>query len=51
MKKLKRSLLTEEAYWVYECPNCGEYDEIYDDPKYTDEIFCQHCGERIKIIE
>ena len=42
---IKRSDITEESHWIWECPYCGQYNTIDDDPEdyCYDDVCCEGC--------
>lgn len=51
--KIKRSEITEETRYVWECPKCGYYNETPDDPNYEESVFCENeeCSTDFKLID
>lgn len=49
MKKIGRSEITEEIYWVFKCPSCSNMTDMYDDPDYEEYAGCDHCKKTFKI--
>ena len=47
--KIKRNEIHEEMIYVWQCPNCKDYNETHDDPQHDNEICCDSCGLTIEI--
>ena len=37
--------------WYFECPGCGDFNELDDDPAYQESIECENCREEYKPIQ
>ncbi len=48
---MKRSEISEEIRWVWNCPECGYCNEGSDDPDYEDEVSCEECNKTFEIEE
>lgn len=40
---IKRSEISEELYWSFECPKCKSCSDIYEDPDYEETVVCENC--------
>ena len=49
--EIKRSEFTEETIYIAQCPSCGEYIEINDDPQYEEEVTCDSCGKIFDLVD
>lgn len=43
MKNLKRSDVSEEIRFVWDCPNCGYFNETYESPDEVEDYCCDDC--------
>ena len=48
--ELKRSDMTEEIVWSFKCPECECYSSTSEDPDYSEDAECEHCGAIIEIV-
>lgn len=47
MDKVK---IEEILKWGFECPDCGHWNELDDDPfSYSEHVICEDCGNDFKI--
>ena len=46
---MKEVIYEELEYWGWECPECGYWNKIQDDPFYQESVTCE-CGESFKPV-
>ena len=46
---MKRSEISEEIRYVFECPKCGELNEQCEDPEDETTVLCDFCTQEIEI--
>jgi len=49
MKEIKINDINETTIYTWECLACGDFNEMYDDPNYSESILCDHCDIEYKI--
>jgi len=46
---MKRSEITEETIYVWNCPKCETFIEDREDPDYEESVYCEHCNESFNL--
>ena len=49
--QIKLEDFTEEERYSWNCPNCGEYNIIDENPEYIGLVCCDNCLEEFEIKE
>ena len=51
MKNISIDDFSEQTCFTFSCPNCGQYNDIYDSPDIGQLVTCRKCISEFKIIE
>ena len=46
---MKLSEINVATRYVWECPNCGHYNEDVENPAYATSVICSECTERFEL--
>lgn len=46
---MKRSEISEEIRYIWDCPKCGYSNEQSENPDYRGDVICESCGELVYI--
>lgn len=39
----------EERYWSWECPKCGQFNDLHEDPHYIEGVCCEECKSEFNV--
>ena len=48
---ISKSDITEEVYYVWQCPSCSSMSDVYDESDIQDTVVCDHCHDVFTVID
>ena len=48
---ISKSDITEEVYYVWQCPSCQGMSDVYDESDMQDTVVCDHCHDVFTVID
>lgn len=43
--------INENTIYSWECPNCGHYNDDFENPNIKDLLCCEGCLSEVKVID
>lgn len=51
MPSINRNDISEEVYWVWECPKCKQMNDAFDESEFEETAICEGCHEVFTVID